>query len=117
MNIVFSREAADKLRDRFTILEVDSVRVGEELLECFCVLDADSVPLEEMTHLERKVKMHEDLVSQYRAKNWDFCLEVIPHLTGSFKGTLDSFYTSLATRVAQYKNDGVSADWHWALTK
>lgn len=117
MNIVFSREAADKLRNKFTILEVDTVRVGEELLECFCVLDAETLLFEEMETLEHKVKMHEDLVSQYRAKNWDRCLELIPQLTGSFKGTLDSFYTSMETRVAQYKNDGVSADWHWALTK
>lgn len=117
MNIVFSKAAADKMRAKYTVLEVDSIRVKNSILECFCLLDAGDIPISELADLDRKVKMHDDLVSQFRAKNWDFCLEVIPHLVGSFKGALDPFYAGIADRIKQYKIEGISDDWHWAVIK
>jgi hypothetical protein len=116
MNIVFSQAQADQLRDRFTVLEVDSIRTGDTVTACYCVLDANSVDLTELPQLEARVHMHETLIREYRNRNWQFCRELIPLLQGSFRGTLDSFYQDMSARLDQLSEIEPEDSWHWAIT-
>lgn len=92
MDIIFSRDVADSLKDRFTVLELETFDVNGQMLETFCVVPADKIPIVEMPTLEKAVNMHEHLAKSIKQENWHFCVEAIPHLMGKFGGELDSFY-------------------------
>ena len=92
MDIIFHREIADTLRDRFTVLELETFDVDGQILETFCIVPADKIPIVDMPNLEKDVNMHEHLAKSIKQENWKFCVDAIPHLMGKFGGELDSFY-------------------------
>jgi hypothetical protein len=93
MNIILGRERAEELRERFTVLELDSIEHPDgKLIEAYCVVSAEKVPLNELPSLEQWIKLHESLVVEYRKGNRNFCTQAIEHLRGKFGGELDTFY-------------------------
>lgn len=98
MQIIFSRQVADELRERYTVLELETFSVGEDLLETFCIVPADKMNLAHLPNLESDIKLHENLIVELKKKNYQFCLDAIEHLLGKFGGELDSFYTIIQDR-------------------
>lgn len=100
MNIIFNRIAANELRDKYIVLELEVLRVKELWLECFCVVDGSKIPADEMPSLLHYTQLHQSLVSELKLKNYGFCNDVITHLKGKFGGELDSFYQIIQERIA-----------------
>lgn len=101
MQIIFG-DSVNLVKDRFTVLELDSFST-ESLsapITAWCVVH--TIPLQEIGLTENLVKIHQDLIAQFRQKNWAFCLECIGHLRGRWNGELDSFYNDLETRVKEF---------------
>jgi hypothetical protein len=98
MQVIFSRVAADQLRERYTVLELETFSVGEDLLEAFCVVPAEKMNLGDLPNLESHIKMHQELIEQLKIKNYQFCADAIEHLMGKFGGELDSFYEIVLER-------------------
>jgi len=98
MQVIFSRAAADQLRERYTVLELETFSVGEDLLEAFCVVPAEKMNLGDLPNLESHIKMHQELIEQLKIKNYQFCSDAIEHLMGKFGGELDSFYEIVLER-------------------
>jgi hypothetical protein len=101
MQIIFSRTVADELRSRYTVLELETFSVGEDLLETFCVVPADKMNLAHLPNLESDIRLHENLIVELKKKNYQFCLDAIDHLLGKFGGELDSFYVIIKDRANQ----------------
>ena len=99
MNIIFSREAAQELAKKFIVLELETFKVDNKLLETFCVVSADQIPLAEIPTLEASKKLHDQLIKNLNEKNYNFCLNAIEHLKGKFGGELDSFYHTIEERA------------------
>lgn len=104
MQIIFSKEVAQTLKDRFTVLELETFDVEGQMLETFCVVSADKIPVTEMPELERYMNMHDHLAKSIKQKNWNFCLEAIPYLMGKFGGELDSFYEIILDKAKNNLN-------------
>ena len=100
MQIIFSREVAEELKDKFTILELETFDVDGKMLETFCVVPADKISLAEYVTLGRSIDLHAQLVEAIKQKDYSFCKEAIPELVGKFGGELDSFYEIINERVA-----------------
>lgn len=101
MDIIFSREIAESLKDRFTVLELETFDVEGKLLETFCVVPADKIPIVEMPTLAKSIDMHEHLAKSIKQENWNFCVQAIPHLLGKFGGELDSFYEIILAKATE----------------
>lgn len=99
MNVIFSRQAAEQLQDRYLILEMETFPAGEKLLETFCVVEGEKIPAEEMSTLEHYKNLHRDFIVALKGEHFQVCLELIPHLRGKFGGELDSFYDTIAERL------------------
>jgi hypothetical protein len=116
MNIIFG-EDIKHLPDNYTILELDSFRFtgSGEISKAYCVVE--KIPLGEFPTLDEYRNAHNELLVQYRAKNWEYCQEAIKALTGRWGGELDTFYQSLLERVQAYEQNPPGEDWDGVILK
>ena len=118
MKIIFGRENAEKFKDSYIVLELDTFNVtnmGE--IVTFCVLSAEEIPLGLLPELPHWTDFHEKLLHGYRTKQWNFCLDCISNLKGKLGGEIDSFYDNLKQRIEVCKDDGVPDDWTHILQR
>ena len=116
MNIIFG-DAVQLIPDRYTVLELDSVRFmpADQVLPVWCVIE--NIPMEELARVDNNVKMHQDLIQQYRERNWHFCSQATSALMGQWGGELDTFYMHLMDRVAGFQLAPPPDSWDGTLTK
>ena len=100
MHIVYGKEQADRLSEKYTVLELDTVKVKEldKDLTLFAVVDTEKLGLIDLPNLNQWVKLHEDLIRNLKKKDKNFCLQAVEHLTGKFGGDIDSFYEHVKGR-------------------
>ena len=117
MHIIFGQENTSALREKYTVLTLDTFRLpGEpEPVTAYCVIE--KIPLQEMTQLESWQDLHENLVTEYRIKNWKYCEDALEHLQGRWQGELDTFYQDLAARISQYKVHDPGSEWNGVIDK
>jgi hypothetical protein len=98
MQIILGQEAADALKNNYTVLELETfLKEGEEV-KAFCVVT--DIPVMELPELEQDKALHAMFVSEYYNGNYQFCLENAFHLKGKFNGELDSFYEEIINRIS-----------------
>ena len=100
MNIIFNRQIAEDLKQRYTVLELEPQYVEDSVLEAFCVLEADKIPLTELPMLDHWIKLHNAFVQANKDKNGKLCNDLREHLVGKFGGELDEFYEIVCSRFA-----------------
>ena len=101
MDIIFSRAVADQLSENYTVLELEPHSVGEDILETFCVVPGDKIPLAEMMMLAHWRKLHGEFVQANKDKNAKLCIDLAEHLIGKWGGELDEFYQIVCQRFQE----------------
>jgi hypothetical protein len=101
MDIIFSRAAAEELSERYVVLELEPHLAGEDILETFCVVPGDKIPLNEMTKLLHWQKLHDEFVQANKDKNGKLCRDLAVHLIGKWGGELDEFYQIVCSRFPE----------------
>ena len=51
MNIILGEDQYQALKDQYIILELDTLVINGDEIPSYCVLDAKSIPLDEMTQV------------------------------------------------------------------
>ena len=115
MNIIFGRDQAASLAQRYTVLELDTIRVNGTELTAFCVVE--SIPIMDMPKVESMKNLHENLIIEYRKRNWNYCEQALEHLTGFWGHDLDTFYDNLRQRVADYSKNEPNESWDGVVVK
>lgn len=113
MLVVFTKEHADVLKDKMTILELDTF-MQEGLVEpvtAYAVIELNDVPIQDIPQLENMTKLHNTMWTEYRAKRFNYCEQAMEHLRGKWKGTLDSFYDDFSRRITELKTAELPDDW------
>ena len=84
MNIIFGIEQAEKLRERFTVLELDTFTFGTNgpNVTAYCVMEG--IPLDRLPLVESWQRLHEALIKNYQQRNWTYCGTLIEQLTGAW---------------------------------
>jgi hypothetical protein len=103
MHIVLTQEVADELKQKYTVLELDTMPHPEGPVPAFCVLPVEKIVLE-MSSLDQNIKMHEQLVTAIKNDNTILAGELCNLLLGKFGGELDSFYQVIMDRIATTKS-------------
>jgi len=99
MQIIFGRENAEKLREKYTVLDLETVEKDGHSLEVFCLIPGDKIGLGDLPQLESWVKLHHDFLNGYSKQEYDYCLQCIEHLRGKFGGEVDTFYDEILRRI------------------
>lgn len=111
MNIIFGKEHADRLKNKYTVLELDTVQVAgtEDTVTAYCIVE--NIDLDDLPMVESMQNLHQDLIVKYQSRNWSTCLELIRRLRGFWNGELDSYYDTLQQRVENLLEEHPGANW------
>lgn len=102
MQVIFTRQVAEQLDDRYTVLELETFTLPDgQILETFCVVSADKMNLGELPRLDDNKKLHKEFIVQLKEKNYEYCESAVPDLLGKFGGELDSFYEIILERCRE----------------
>lgn len=110
MHIVFGNVAQD-LRDRYTVLELDTFRdpnTGHETT-AWCVVESLALPdIMEIVDLCAK---HAEIMSAYHKRQWEIVIDRCHELRSRWNGELDSFYDIMTQRVQELQQNQPDPDW------
>jgi hypothetical protein len=116
MNIIFGKQEAEKLNEKYIVLELDTVTIkSSDAITAYCVVER--IPFEDFPKLADLKEDHAMLMECYRHRQWDFCLKSIDDLTGEWGGELDTFYSELRKRISTYKIEEPGSDWTGVIAK
>lgn len=104
MDIIFSRQVAEQISDKYVVLELEPHSVGEDILETFCVVPSDKIPMDEVIKIDHWKKLHGTFVQANKEKNAKLCCDLQPYLKGKWGGELDEFYDIVCGRF-NYKEE------------
>jgi len=99
MDIIFGRENATKLREKYTVLDLETVTKDGHSIEVFCLIPADKIGIMDLPQLENWVKLHNDFLEGYKNNQYKFCQDCITELRGKFGGEVDTFYDEILRRI------------------
>lgn len=100
MELIFGRKNAEELRERFIVLDLETIEQDGMQLEVFCLIPGDRVSINELPMIENYIKLHNDFLHGYHTQQYDYCRQCIEHLQGKFGGEVDSFYAEILKRIA-----------------
>ena len=99
MQLIFGRENAEKLREKYTVLDLETVEKEGHKIEVFCLISADKVSIGDLPQLDQWVKLHNDFLNGYHTQQYNFCRQCLEHLTGKSGGEVDTFYEEILKRI------------------
>lgn len=100
MQIIWNQEAADKLSNSHTVLELETIDIaGFGPITAYCVVPPEKLFVDGFANLERYVNLHKGFIAAYKEQNNKLCIDIAEHLKGAFGGELDTFYDEILTRI------------------
>ena len=97
MQIVWDKNAIEKLKDTHTLLELETFQVEGTEITAYCVVPAEKI-LGELAQLDRYIELHNGFIKALKENNQQLCKDISEHLMGRFGGELDSFYEEILNR-------------------
>lgn len=99
MQLIFDKDAANELREKHTVLELETITHPEHgSLTAWCVVPLESV-YTELSDLNENIKTHEQLVTALQSNQPDIAKDLCENLKGRFGGELDTFYQVILERI------------------
>ena len=99
MQLIFGRDNAEQLKERYIILELETVEKDGVNIEVFCLIPGEKINISELPQLNNWVKLHNEFLDGYKNKHYNYCRQAIEHLTGKFGGEVDTFYEEILKRI------------------
>jgi hypothetical protein len=118
MNILFAgAEDLEHLQSKYIILELDTICIQDSDAKqtAWCLIE--KVTLQDIPVIETYRELHNNMMRNYRLKNWQYCEHALEHLTGRWQGELDTFYKEIAVRIANFKQQDPGPDWTGVYVK
>ena len=111
MNIIFGTEQAEKLRERFTVLELDTFLFGTNgpKITAYCVVEG--IPMDKLPLVESWQRLHEALIKNYQQRNWAYCQTLIEQLTDAWNSEMNSFYDEIQVRLDRLILENPGEEW------
>jgi hypothetical protein len=117
MNIIIEPENLESFTEKYTVLELDTIRILPEnrLVTAYCVVE--QMPIPELEKIEEQRQLHTLLLEKYKTRNWTEAVQLIDQLNGRWGGELDSFYEDLQRRIDKYSQQDPGEQWDGIIEK
>lgn len=95
MNIIFDKKYAEQLKDKYIVLELDSIMQPglKEPVVLHAVIETHDLNTLPMILLDKQ--NHELLIHAYKGGDWDMAQRIAEKLLGQWGGEMDQFYESV----------------------
>jgi hypothetical protein len=117
MNIIFGDNIAELAREKYTVLELDTLVMSGPDQTATAYAIVEKIPLQEMSTLDSFKDLHHNLLKEYRKRNWEYCEDAIKYLQGRWNSEVDTFYSELYDRIQSLKTQSLSNDWTGFILK
>jgi hypothetical protein len=109
MNIIFDSAVAEQLKEKHTILELDTLlQPGmEKPMVLYAVVEA--INLAEISTLPFYKGLHQEMITAYKSGEWNRAIEIAESLRGQFSGEIDEFYE----RVVDFCTEAAKVNKEW----
>jgi hypothetical protein len=117
MNIILGRENVEQAQEKYTVLELDTLLINgaADPVTAFCLIE--QVPIDQIAGIDQYRDLHNNLMINYRKRNWKYCEDAIEHLQGKWGGELDTFYADLHKRILSIRDKKLPSDWTGFINK
>ena len=117
MNIIFGGDLVDEIASKYTVLELDTIRMLPDGSEstAYCVIE--KIPLAEIGRLPEHKQLHHDMIRQYKTGDWSSCEKSLKSLTHCWGTELDSFYEIMLQRVQDLQANHPGPHWDPVIEK
>lgn len=117
MNIILGRENVEHAQEKYTVLELDTLLINgaADPVTAYCLIE--QIPIDQISNIDQFRDLHNNLMANYRKRNWKYCEDAIEHLRGKWGGELDSFYTEMNQRISQLQQQVLDDDWRGIIDK
>ena len=117
MNIIFGSDLVDEIAARYTVLELDTIRLLPDGVEstAYCVIE--KIPVSEFGRLSELKQLHHDMMFQYKTGDWPSCEQSIKTLTHCWGTEVDSFYEIMLARVQDLQANDPGPNWDPVIDK
>jgi hypothetical protein len=111
MNIIFDTENIETIKQNNVVLELDTFYFAQldKTATAYCVID--NIKITDFDKIEQNQKLHAELVSAFKRKDFKLCQDLLEHLIGAFGGEVDSFYLELSKRAGELNAKALPDDW------
>jgi hypothetical protein len=97
MKIIFDRSAADSLADKYLILELDTITIGDQLRTIYCLMD--DIPIAQIHTLTEFRLQHEKFIDLYKKQQYQDCLIELKKLIDYQFQDINSYYDVMMARI------------------
>lgn len=115
MNIILGTENAEQAREKYPVLELDTLLIDGKPVTAYCIVEM--VSLEELALLPHIQEHHARLIENYKARRWDDVLKDVESLRTHWRGELDSFYDIMEQRSREYIANDPGSEWTPVIDK
>ena len=117
MNIVLGKESIEDIQDKHIILELDSfyLQGSDEPITAYGIVE--KMPIEQIASADQFRELHNNMMKNYRLRNWQYVEDALEHLIGKWFGEYDSFYNELSQRVQSLKSQDLDPSWDGIIKK
>lgn len=117
MNIILGRENVEQAQEKYTVLELDTLIINgaADPVTAYCLIE--QVPIDQIASMDQFRDLHNNLMVNYRKRNWKYCEDAIEHLRGKWGGELDTFYVELNNRIQDLKAKTLDESWTGSIVK
>jgi len=117
MNIILGRENVEQAQEKYTVLELDTLIINgaSDHVTAYCLIE--QVPIDQIAGMDQFRDLHNNLMKNYKLRNWKFCEDAIEHLRGQWGGELDTFYVELNNRIQDLKAKTLDESWTGSIVK
>jgi hypothetical protein len=116
MNIILGEEQAKNLREKYTVLELDTFCINDlPPVKSYAVIE--NLPIPEMFSLDSMIDLHQNMIDQYHKQDWNYCLDALEHLYGRWNGEIDSFYLDITDRIKKLASQSLDDEWTGNIIK
>lgn len=117
MNIIFGGDLVDEIASKYTVLELDTIRMLPDGAEstAYCVIE--KIPLSEIDRLPELKQLHHLMMLQYKTGDWISCEKSLKSLSHSWGTELDSFYEIMLRRVQDLQANHPGPNWDPVIEK
>jgi hypothetical protein len=117
MNIIFGSDLVEEIANRYTVLELDTIRMLPAGTESTAWCVVEKIPLSELGQLDELKQLHHDMMTQYKTGNWSSCETSLKSLMHSWGTEVDSFYEIMLDRVRDLQANHPGPDWDPVIEK